>query len=231
MLFEEAQWVGKTLLKYVHAGQTAGNIGSSDLKSRTVTQPQMQTYIFGPLEEKNVKVLHVDLKEAEGVDLIGDLTEKAFIDELKKINFDIILCCNLLEHLADRQPIIDALNDIVPKNGYLLMTVPYHYPHHRDPIDTMYRPTVNELVAHFPNFKLIEGLELEAKRVAFKNGEMVLEKNYFQRLIKTKLEFGWKLFRCLLPFYHPFIWRKNIRDLYYMFRTFKVTCVILQKEG
>lgn len=231
MLFEEAQWVGNALLKYVHSGQTVGNIGSSNLKARTVTQPQMQTYIFGPLEKAQVKVLHVDLYADEGIDLVGDLTTKEFIDRLKEENFDIILCCNLLEHLSDRQPIIDALKEIVPANGHLVMTVPYHYPYHLDPIDTMYRPSVKELIKEFPSFKLVEGVELVARRSAFKGQTPVLETNYFQRLYKTKLLFGWKLFRCLFPFYNPRLWRITVRDLFFMFRKFKVTCVVLKKEA
>ncbi|MHA2210823.1 MAG: hypothetical protein ACXABV_16845, partial [Candidatus Thorarchaeota archaeon] len=37
--------------------------------------------------------------------------------------------------------LFDLLND----EGYLIVTVPYHYPYHEDPVDFLFRPRVEEL--------------------------------------------------------------------------------------
>ncbi|OBQ33891.1 MAG: hypothetical protein AN485_17485, partial [Anabaena sp. MDT14b] len=44
-----------------------------------------------------------------------------------------------------------------PKSGYIFVTVPYKYPYHRDPIDTMFRPDIQELSSLFPDFKIVNG--------------------------------------------------------------------------
>jgi SAM-dependent methyltransferase len=231
MLFEEAQWVGEKLHSAFHSDQVILNLGSSTLASRTVLQPHMYNYIFKPLKEKGIKVVHSDITEDEGVDLQGDFTDPGFIELLKNKHFDGVMCCNLLEHLKDRKPLIDALNEIVPAGGILLITVPKQYPHHLDPIDTMYRPIPNELTVFFPNFEVLQTEIVEARRHINKNGQLVYHKNYFQQLLSQPKLFLKIIARCSLPFYKPKMWWITVKDLAKMFRKFSVTCVVLKKKN
>jgi hypothetical protein len=51
-----------------------------------------------------------------------------------------LLCCNLLEHVLDPERLALHCLELLPRGGLLFVTVPFSYPYHRDPIDTMYRP-------------------------------------------------------------------------------------------
>lgn len=229
MLYEEAQWVGSNLTKTFHKGQQLLNLGSSTLYSRTVLQPHMQEFIFNPLKKEGIHVVHSDITIDEGVDLQGDFTDPKFVDQLKQTKFDGVICCNLFEHLEDRTLLVNALNEIVPEQGFLLLTVPYQYPYHLDPIDTLYRPKVEELTKLFPGFSLVEGQILQARRRVDLNGKLVFHKNYFEMLKSTPSLFGRLIFRACLPFYKYQQWKITANDLKSMFKPFSVTCVLLKK--
>jgi hypothetical protein len=70
------------------------------------------------------------------------------------------MCCNLLEHLADREPLRKAFGALVAPGSYLVLTVPHHFPYHADPIDTLYRPAVQDLTEVLPGFSLVAGEDL-----------------------------------------------------------------------
>ena len=169
------------------------------LEFRTKTQSHIEKFIFKPLEENNIKVIHTDIVNEKGVDIVGDLTNPEFISNLKRNNYDLILCSNLLEHLIEKQPIVDAILEILPKNSKAIITVPYNYPYHLDPIDTMYRPNVNELHQLFKNTELIKG-ELVIGKSINKN---TISINYWQKIKKYSINIFKLLARILFPFYKP----------------------------
>jgi SAM-dependent methyltransferase len=146
MLVREATWMGQAILRTgLVAGARVLNVGSSTGRFRTVEQPWVDTKVFEPLRDLGVDVVHLDLKPAEGVDLIGDLLDPAFRDGLKG-GWDVAICSNLLEHLEDRASLLEVLPVLVKPGGWLVVTVPCRFPFHPDPIDTMYRPDPGELV-------------------------------------------------------------------------------------
>ena len=69
---------------------------------------------------------------------------------------DAILCCNIFEHVEDRARFASICHDALRPGGYLVVSVPYSYPYHTDPIDTYLRPTPEEIAAMFPGYALIE---------------------------------------------------------------------------
>lgn len=155
MLKAEARWLGRTLaLLPLHAGSTLLNIGSSTEDYRRREQPWVHREIFEPLSERQVEVVHVDLKSAPGVDLVGDLLDPRFLDLCTDMQPDAVLCSNLLEHVPSRDALCQGLGRLVADQGHLIVTCPYDYPYHPDPIDTMFRPTVDVLTAHFPELSL-----------------------------------------------------------------------------
>ena len=58
-----------------------------------------------------------------------------------------VFCNNVLEHVPDPALFAQRCFDLLPPGGRLVVTVPRSYPHHRDPIDTMFRPTPDEICA------------------------------------------------------------------------------------
>ena len=138
------------------------NLGSSTLYFREVEKPHIQAELFGPLEAAGIRVFHSDLKQAEGVDLVGDLLDPAVRAALRARGFKSLLCANLLEHVRDPAAVAAACEEIVGPGGLILATVPASYPYHADPIDTFYRPAPAALAALFANsepvrFELLEG--------------------------------------------------------------------------
>lgn len=227
MLIEEAIWIGDKLREVCKSGDKVLNFGSSNLYSRTIAQPHMHNYIFEPLNNAGIQIIHTDIKADEGVDLVGDLTDENFNNKLKELSVDCLLCANLLEHIVDKNLIIEAINAIVPNGGYCIITVPYIYPYHLDPIDTMYRPTPQELTELFPEFEIIFSESVVANRL---EGNKKKEKNYFQMLMHNP-SLAIRLFsRSLLPFYKYKSWKITVKDLSKMFMDFQVSCVLLKKK-
>lgn len=229
MLYEEAQWVGNRILQHFKAGESILNLGSSTADLREVRQPHMHEFIFKPAQEAGINIVHTDISTGEGVDIVGDLTDPMFLEELNKKNWNGLLCCNLLEHLEDRKPIVNAISDLLKPGNKLIMTVPFNYPYHLDPIDTLYRPSIAELKELFSELQFIEGEELIALRKVSRHGEPVYHKNYFQQLKEDPPLFINLLIRSLIPFYKPKMWWITVKDLCKMFKPFSVTVVVFEK--
>jgi hypothetical protein len=136
------------------------NLGSSTRAFRELTKPHIERELFGPLAAAGVQVLHSDLKQADGVDLVGDIIDPDVKAALAARCFRSLLCSNLLEHVRDRAAVAAACEDIVGPEGLILATVPSSYPYHADPIDTGFRPTPAELAGIFARSETLLAEEL-----------------------------------------------------------------------
>src|SRR4051812_24687708 len=125
------------------------NLGSSTRAFREVAKPHIQDELFGPLAAAGVQVFHCDLKQADGVDLAGDILDAEVRAGLRSRGFKSVLCANLLEHVRDRAAVAAACEEVAGPGGLVLATVPSSYPYHADPIDTLYRPSPAALAALF----------------------------------------------------------------------------------
>ena len=215
---EEAQWIADKFVNLaVEQISPLLNLGSSTEDYRCIHQPFINELIFSPLISKGVRVTHLDIKEEPGVDVVGDLLDEEFKLELQSYQFRTILCCNLLEHVTDRESVVTSLLNIVADRGFIIVTVPMLYPKHMDPIDTMYRPSPDELADLFVGTKMIEGNVIAVGKV-------------WTSLWKDKLGFCRLLCRALVPFYKHQGWITAINKLGWLFRERKIACVILKKE-
>lgn len=151
---EEASWIGDILANSDLTGRTVMNVGSSTGHFRTVTQPHIEREVFAPLAARGVRIIHADMKAADGVDLVGDLLDPAFRRQIVALAPDVVLANNLFEHVRDRQVLADCLADLPGEHGRLIVSVPRAYPYHADPIDTLYRPTPGEIAEMFPGYTL-----------------------------------------------------------------------------
>lgn len=219
MLPIESEWIGNNLINLSSRirGFRLLNIGSSTGYFRSVQQPHVYKNIFHPLES-NSTVEHLDMKDAEGVDLVGDLTDPDFLSQLVKRNYDAVLCSNLLEHVANRSEICSCMERCLKSGGYLVVTVPNLHPFHNDPIDTMFRPTIEKLASLFSASDLIEGVIIRSDDTHFK----VLVANP-ELMFKTVV-------RWFLPFYQFDHWKKVVSDIPDTFTRYRVACVLLRKR-
>jgi SAM-dependent methyltransferase len=201
------------------AGSTCLNIGSSTRRFREVEQPHIQAGLIRPLEARGIRFVHCDLKPEEGVDLVGSVLDPEFQRQLAGLQPDLLLCCNLLEHLTDPQAFADACAGLVRAGGYLVVTVPFSYPYHADPIDTLLRLDPAGIARFFPRWELVRG-------------EVVTSQTFLQ---ETLAEPGgwWRLAthvaKVLLPFYRPAQWRGKASRLRWLFRPYTVSVALLSK--
>jgi SAM-dependent methyltransferase len=185
MLKEESVWIKKVLEEIdLSSVKEVLDVGSSTSEFRTRAQPYIDENVFKPLRRKSISIYYLDKKSDEGVDFVCDI-ENASAEEIGR-NFDMIICCSLLEHVQKPGELASLLTDLVKKDGFLLITVPQRYLYHPDPIDTMFRPSMNELVSLFP------GLQVIRKAVIH---------------IKDKERYSWTEFiRLMIPFLN---WKVN----------------------
>lgn len=125
------------------------NLGSADARFREVERPYIERALFAPLRATGVDIVHADLKQAPGVNVVGDILDPELRTQLRARRFRCLLASNLLEHVTARDQVAAACEEIVGPGGLILATVPSSYPYHADPIDTGYRPTPQALAALF----------------------------------------------------------------------------------
>jgi len=214
MLREEAAWMGRRLAEF-DVGQLSPmiDLGSSTRVFRTVEQPYVDSTIFAPLVRRGCDVKHVDIKEADGVDVVADIFNEQDYQRLVALQAKSIICASLLEHIPNPASTIRRIFGLLPKGGLLLLTVPYSFPRHADPVDTMFRPspaTLSEMLRD-QNVRYCEVVtgrtligELLTRRSMRGAGEPVLGK-------------GWKVRPQVL--FH----------LFWLWRPYRITCALAIK--
>jgi hypothetical protein len=218
MFKEECMWIGSLIPMLIEKDAfPLLNVGSSTLHFRTVSQPYISKIIFDPLAALDKKIIHLDLKAGDGVDIFGDLNDPQLVEKLKGLRIRSALCSNMLEHVEKPEITSMILYDILQPDGVLIVTVPFRFPYHEDPIDTMLRPTVQELSGYFPNMRTLIGKRVES------------EKSYFEKIAAHPKDLFITLFRWVMPFYKPHVWWRSISYMPYFFKKYSVSCIVLQK--
>ncbi len=151
------------------------NVGSHTEEFRETTQPWINDYLFRPFAKRGLSVEHTDIQAAPGVDLVGDLTDPDFQSILRSRRYQSVFCNNLLEHVTEPERICNALVECVSAGGYLLLSVPHRFPYHPDPIDTMFRPSPDELAGFFPNTKIVKSKKLVCGNLATYSGMRLIQ--------------------------------------------------------
>lgn len=214
---QEAKWIKEALDGLsVEDISPLLNIGSSSGYYREKQQPFISELIFDPLIKRGVEVIHQDIKDEAGVDVVGDLTKKDFINKLKEKQYKCVVCSNLLEHVSNRKIIVDALKEIVREKGVLIITVPCKYPKHMDPIDTMYRPSTKDLADEFAGYEVFKESEISV------GSPLRSYKKDIIGLLKLHI-------RIFLPFYKYKGWITSVNKYLWLFKNRSVSCVALRK--
>jgi hypothetical protein len=163
--------------------------------------------------------VHLDSREGDGIDIKADILSDADLPRIRAVGARSVLCCNILEHVTDPGRLARRCIEIVGPGGLVFVTVPYSYPFHRDPIDTMYRPRPEELSRLFTGARLV-------------HGEVIDSGESFRDQVKER---PWILSRQILRFPLPFLsltkWKRSMAKLYWLFHNYEVTGAVFQVTG
>lgn len=217
MLPKEATWLKQNIETLATTDKEVfplGNIGSSDEKQLQI-QPWVYTELMEPLR-KIGKVYNVDIKDSKDVDLCGDLLNPSFIEELKNVGLKSILCANILTNIESKEQFAKSIVNVIPKGGYIIVSVSNRFPYVADPVDTLYRPSLAELKALFPNTEIVEQSMIEGD-------------TYFRFLRSNPRVLLTTLIRLCLPFYKFYNWKCLVQYFPNLFKPFRTSCLILQK--
>jgi hypothetical protein len=218
-MFEtEARWLSHALEAFAPERLSPLlNLGSSTAAVRETVQPWIEHALIGPLRARGVEIVHVDQRAAAGVDVRADLTDPADLTQLRGLRPQALLCCNLLEHVVGPERLARHCLDLLPPGGLVFVTIPYSYPHHRDPIDTMYRPDPAELGRLFAGARQIEGTIIGAGKS-------------YRDEVRAR---PWILLRHVARLPAPFLsyekWRRSMKKLYWLAAEYRITCAIFEK--
>jgi len=167
MFVEESIWIRGGLEKAgLREGMTLLDVGSSTERFRRLHQPFIDYEIFRPLRRLGVRIVHVDARRDEGVDVVCNLADPATEPEAAGLEpAHAVLASNLLEHVLDRDLVLTRIKRLTRPGGIIVVTVPNLFRFHEDPIDTMYRPTNGELEALFPedHFEILQSCIFEVE--------------------------------------------------------------------
>lgn len=215
---QEAAWIGEKL-RALAGARVVLNLGSGSRRFREISKPYIDREIFDPLVRGGARVVHADLKAGEGIDISGDLFDPAVQARLRELRPQVVLACNIMEHLPEdcRERFPEVLDSLLPPGALLVATVPYSYPYHADPIDTLYRPSPAQLCACFPHYEVLDArlIESESYGDEFVAGGPL-------RMVR-------KLLRMLFPFVRPRRWLSHAHRMLWLFRPYVLTGVVLRK--
>jgi SAM-dependent methyltransferase len=198
------------------------NIGSSTRRFREVEKPHIDRELFAPLRKAGIEVVHCDLKAAEGVDLVADIYDDAILESLKAQGFRCVLLSNVLEHVRDRESLARRCEDIVGKGGFVLVSAPYSYPYHADPLDTGYRPSPKALARLFTQSICLHAETLSGRTYV----EDVLAKGstLWREALRTAL---W----TLIFFARPRSWASRVHRWFWLFRPYRVSIALFEVKS
>ena len=218
MRFQEAYVVGSLLERL--SLDTCINLGSGAISQQRLKKPWIEQFIFAPLQSRRIDVIHTDLVIHSGVDLKVDLSSEEDLQKLRKIGHSrVFLLCNVLEHVpaALRVMMIDSIISIMNQFDHLIITVPFRYPYHADPIDTGYRPSATELSSTI-------GLGVTY-------AQTIPAGNFREELMMmTPAKRLRKILKPLYPFQKLNKYRENLSRLQFLFKPYEITIVAAQRK-
>jgi hypothetical protein len=220
VLIKEAEWVGAQLSRIPEEDLSPLlNLGSSteDFGTR---QPHIGELVFEPLRRRGTRVVNVDVKDAAGVDIVGDICDPSVANRVRDAGVRAALVSNLLEHVPDPEAMARAVVDVVPPGALIVVTGPRRFPYHPDPIDNRFRPDAEEAAQLFPATNVIETATIDAGSWR--------EWDPRERAGRSRTR---PIVRSLVPFYRPGNWLDAVRQLPYLVRSAQAFGLVLRKQA
>jgi hypothetical protein len=152
---EEAVYLGAWLSRHAAAELSPLIELGASTQAFLETHPHVEKNLLGPLVQRGIRIVKTDLQPGPHIDITGDIYDPAVQAKLKAVGAKCILCCNIFEHVADRETFARVCDGILSPGGTIVVTVPRSYPLHMDPIDTYYRPKPREIAQLFPGYVVL----------------------------------------------------------------------------
>ncbi len=191
------------------------NLGSGDVDKLKNDKPWVFENVFLPLKMSGSNIIHSDFKNFGGVTHVCDLRLPDALSFTKEMHGPkLFILANVLEHVPSsaRNNILNKIFSAMEKGDGLLVTVPNQYPYHPDPIDTMYRPSPQDL------YQLIKLNWIE--------GKVITAGSYREEFLNMKcLKKIRKVLKIIFPFQSPKKYLNNLHRFLYLFKKYKVTVV------
>lgn len=227
MLKNESLWIKQFLPKIItEDALPVLNVGSSTSHYRKTAQPHVQQNIFSHFEDEKTQVIHLDMKTAEGVDLVGNLYDPVFLQKIRKLKIKTIFCNNTLMYLDEksRHKLAEIFYLLLPKGGYLLISNSHIFPSAPDPKEEYYRAAAIEMYhSLFPRFTLIAAEEVEDDLTHFKDlrqqSKFLLVKRLIAFFLFTARTYNRNDWKFTKEFY-----TKNLH------KNYSAACLFLQKK-
>ena len=186
MLIKEAKKINNYIETFLSNKKgTAIIIGSSTADFIDISQPYIRKLVLNPLS-KNFKILNIDIKNQEGVDLVADFTTLAGQRSIANLNGNLYLISNLLEHIPDYQLGIKSIVQLLNRDDILILSGPKSFPYHPDPIDNWFRPSKRELQQYFKNSFEIIDLQIVKSGTVFSSSVLMQNPKSTGAAIKSK---------------------------------------------
>ena len=219
MLIAEARWLGSVLSSLPDGAFPLVDVGCQTAEYRLTEHPWIEEYVFAPLAATGRRVIHVDLRDDDGVDVVADVTSEEGAATLRALGARTLLCSNIAEHVPDPTTFLNGVAAAVPKGGFLALTGPRSFPYHADPIDNLFRPSsadVSELIGE--QLTVLETADLSCDLLCY----------YGVRKRGNGLKAGLRYAaRLAAPFRRPAEWR---HDVCWALRRPRVYCLLLTRS-
>ena len=225
MRLEEAKYVGsvcETWLEEVNQGRkcTLVVLGAGQVELLKVKKPWIFDYVYTHFDRSGATIVNTDLEMYEGIDLAVDLgnPESLTLLRQKLDGPSVVLLCNVLEHVPEgiREQVFNCAEALArDSQGLFICTVPFDYPYHPDPLDTMYRPSCSDL------------LNLSSSGFCF--AKATIEASSFYDEFK-KMSLLKKIRVALRPFWIFSRWakyRSKVARLIYLVKPYKISIIAL----
>ena len=211
MRLEESLIIKGFIAKKKYKSHIAVNLGSGNTNKLLLEKPWIEQNIFSHFK-KNIKV---DKIAFDSIDIVGDLADPSIYKSIKEIECKkIFFLCNVLEHVPskNRKTILNNIYTCMNSGDELIISVPYDYPYHADPIDTLYRPSAVELSRRIK-------LKWQNK-IIIHSGSYIDE--FFRMSISKKIR---RLLKPIWFFQKPSAYLHNFHQLFYLFKPYKISIV------
>lgn len=180
------------------------------------THPHVESDVLSPLSERGVRIIKTDLQPGPHIDVAGDIYDPAVQAKLEGVGAKCVLCCNIFEHVADRDTFARVCDEILAPGGTIIVSVPKSYPLHMDPIDTYYRPTPTEIARLFPGYAMLAS-------------EIVVSGTAMSDMQNPWLEVPKIIRRALLLQGGADATKARLHRLLWLFRRYRVSIAVLRK--
>ncbi len=218
MLIKESEYLGRLINNLdLPRNSKILNIGSQSnryLKEK----PHIYANIISISNSKGFKVINFDLFPGDGIDIFGDIYDSKVFSQLIKMDFDAIYLFNVLEHVIDVNEFAFKVESLMSSGKHLLVSVPFKYPRHFDPIDNGFRPNPNELNRMFRRCIMLEN-------------SIIIDYNYCYYLFSSFKKFISTLIRLLSPFYKYNKWRNIVIPRFlWLNKNYQISCAHFVKR-